>query len=78
MLIKSTNGATGWRLILEIAFGAIVPCLILMAVLFESSIGEYMPNWMRIGAPILIWATGVIFFIAHRTPDKKNVEFKVW
>lgn len=76
--VKSSSGATGWWLILEMAAGGAFSCLVIMALLFETSLGNGMPDWLKLAIPICAWVVGVIFFIMHRTPDKKGVEYKIW
>lgn len=78
MKVKSSSGATGWRLILEMAVGGALPCIVLMLLHFHTSLGDGMPDWLKLLSPIGLWIIGVVFFILHRTPDKKGVEYKVW
>ncbi len=78
MKVRSAFGATGWWLIVEMAAGGAIAAVVFMALLFQTSLGNAMPDWLRISAPIGLWVVGVFFIIMHRTPDKKGVEYKVW
>jgi len=78
MKVRSAVGATGCWLIAEIAAGAAVSAIVFMVLLFQTSLGDAMPDWLKFSAPIFLWVVGVVFFIMHRTSDKKGVEYKVW
>jgi len=78
MKVQSTSGATGWWLIGELATRAAIVNIVFMVLLFETSMGDRMPDWFKVLAPIFVWVVTVGFFIMHRTPDKKGVEYKIW
>jgi hypothetical protein len=47
-------------------------------LLFKTSLGDGFQPVFKIGVPLFSWAVGSIFFLAHRTPDHKDVEFRIW
>lgn len=78
MKVESAKGATGWRLIGELAMKSAVVNAGTMLLFFTTSLGNWMPDWFKISAPICLWIVTMAFFIIHRTPDKKGVEYRIW
>lgn len=57
--------------------GVTASCLVFTWLLFYTSLGERMPEQLKLGAPVLIWVVTVWFLLAHRTPDGTGVDVKL-
>jgi hypothetical protein len=67
----------GWPLVFEtMLVGALVNGFF-MCLLFNTDMGDGMPEALKLWAPVFLWLTGLAFFFAHRTPDG-GIEYKVW
>jgi|GEM_PF-4415130 len=69
---------TRWSALIETAIGAGATSLICLLLLFFTDLGDGLPDGFKIGSPVGCWIVGVWFFFAHRSPDGKSINFKVW
>jgi hypothetical protein len=53
--------------------------LVFGLLLFYTPLGGNMPNnAVKVWSMILCWIVTVWFLLAHRTPDHKDVKFRIW
>jgi len=52
MKVRSATGATFWWQILEVAASGALSAVVLMVLLFQTSLGNSMPDWPKTSAPI--------------------------
>jgi len=63
--------------LLYVVVGTGIGTLSWIPLLFFTSMGDSWPDWMKLGMPLALWGVAVIFFVLHRTPDKKSIEFRI-
>jgi hypothetical protein len=67
----------GWSLVFETLLVGTLVDGFFMWLLFNTGMGDGMPDALKLWAPIVLWFITLAFFFAHRTPDGA-MEFKVW
>jgi hypothetical protein len=66
----------GWTLVIEIIATVIFMEAFFIWLLLETSMGDGIPDALKIWGPIAIGLVTLVFLYAHRTPEG-SIEYKV-
>jgi len=68
---------TRLAVLLYVVVGTGIGCLSWIPVLFFTSMGDSFGEWEKLWVPLILWGVAITFFLLHRSPDKKSIEFRI-
>lgn len=64
-------------LMLQVIIGTGIGCLSWIPLLFFTSLGDSWADWEKLWVPLTIWGVAIAFFLSHRSPEKKDIDFRI-